>query len=235
MNTKHDPNRQKPRKLLFFMVLAILITIVATDGYIHHKESRVTSLRGENTSLRQQPSDNEKTQQEILSNNESITYRPKVGGLSLAIPGDSVVIEYANGNRGGAPGFEFTVAKKLNEHIIDAHILNPTTIKVQGDNTLLQSNGNPTYDELQPEAERQKIQLENTGFGNINIDDTKVAGYNAKIVKGEPIGPGYSYPEQRIVTGSGTFLYIITSPQTDEAQEYLQEVLSNITISPVST
>ena len=155
----------------------------------------------------------------------SVLFESKTGGLKLNLPNEYVVIVEADGNKGGAPGATYKIAKKLSDNVVEDNVYSFVQIDID-------HIGSRDFDSI---LQSQLSRLKDQGdvFENINTKSTSVAGEDAALITAD--GNNYSGDRAIYLLVSGEFSYTITSTgEEPQDADVLKAVLDGISVEAVS-
>jgi hypothetical protein len=168
------PAQHKTQRYVFSLI-GIVLAVTAVFATYYWQHGQVNSLGSQVASLHAQLMQAAKTQPQQQSKQDeqqTFTYSPKTGGVRVRLPRTYGIIVNVDGNKGGAPGATFRVAK-----VIDSTTLSDASyqgVQVDVGNTFT------TLDNAVSAKETGLTQAK--AASNFKVTDTTVAGLPAKMI-----------------------------------------------------
>lgn len=209
-------SRKRIKGLLYGLLGLIFVIACAYGVYVWQKNES----EGEKRELQSQINSLKKSNEPIAAEPERVTYRSKVGGLTLSLPAPYVVIVSVDGNKGGAPGSTLRIGKESSDGIIQDNVYEWVEIEISR-----------TSSSLDRAVQILSTQLTEANFENIVVRDIKVKSDPAKLITAR----GFSYEGSRRIylINSGEFTYQFTSKTLQDIaknNEMFEAVLDGVVI-----
>jgi cell division protein FtsL len=214
-----EPKKMKHMPKLMFGCIVLVILIVAVAGVYEWQHKKVTDLDTQLSSTQTQVANLQK-QVSITSQKTSatptqaqsstFTYSPQTGGFNLTLPKTYEVLVGADGNDGGAPGFDFKVVPLDDTNVsTDQYWTDEAEIQT-GDSQSLSAAVSSEESQMQQNGDCSTLGSGSCDTTDFSTSDTTVGGQPAKLITAKAGSEYQGYVNVYVVV-YGNWGYVITS------------------------
>jgi len=212
------PEKIKHVHKFIYGYIALLVLAAAAGGVYGWQHKKVTNLDAQISSTKTQVANLQKeisgTSQKTSTTStqtqpSTFTYTPQTGGLSLTLPKTYEVLVGADGNDGGAAGFDFKVVPLTVTNVsTDQYYTNEAEVQT-GDNQSLSGAVSSEEAQMQQNGDCSTINssCDTTDF---SVSDTTIDGQAAKLITAKAGSEYQGYVNVYVVV-YGNWGYIIRS------------------------